>query len=106
MSTPKPEAVLELEGRLHKLSFDNNCWLGWETETKRPITEANLGNPKDLQMLLYLMLKEEEPDITFEATGKMFGWWNLLEVQTAIAKCIGLSLPMKKEEPSEAPNRT
>jgi len=93
----RPEVTLELEGHLHKLSFDNNCWLGWEDETKRPITEANLGNAKDLQMLLYLMLKEEDKTVTFEATGKMFGWWNLQEVQIAIAKCIGLSLPTKKE---------
>ena len=81
--------------------YDMKTSFQYEEEAKKGIRSFNIADQRDLCTMMHVILKREDPEITFDRVTELIHGGNLVDVQKALAEVMGLKLIFKQSEVKE-----
>lgn len=103
----KPFIVLDLD-KQRKLRFNLSAMVELEETTDIKLSQLEDGetSAKKITQVLWIMLKQEDPDLTFEQTVKLVDEHapDMLTVINAVNKAVNLAFISKTDKGNESPN--
>lgn len=106
--TPSQYAALEIDGQSYKLAYDFNAIAEAEEAAGCNLlhgisaTLLNTMTAAQLRGLLYASLRRAQPNMTIAGAGSMIRLDTMPTIIEKISEAFALSMPRKKENPTEA----